>query len=464
MTKNPAGKKLHDLYLSSRAIYWSIGMSLVYCILYIYLMSYFAEYIAWGIIAVTQVGLFIGSGICFGEYFEHRHDAPSGVTDSHNEAGAFLAGGIVLGISALIFLCCICCGFNQLRVAINVVDASADFIRKTKRVILVPVLYFFIQFFVVITWCFCIACIWSCGDIIADKNSEIPQRKEVIFASSDKKFVYWGAFFMFFGLLWILAWIQAKTSFITMVAATSFYFNSNKDKEGDAEVGMGFKFAYMNHAGSLAFGALIVTIIQIVKIIFLTIAESAEKASGENPAVKCIVCCAGCIINCLERICDYINKAAYAYMAVSGDSFCTSAWNGFLLNLKHTLHFAWAKFLASGFIFIGKLSLVVLNCFSCYAIMRFITHDTEEVSSIASPMVIVALMTYISASVFLGLFDEAVLAMMTCLAIDSDLHGEPKYGPPTFHDALDGMGDDSKPKNAIVDGGWEKDKTGSSMV
>jgi hypothetical protein len=35
----------------------------------------------------------------------------------------------------------------------------------------------------------------------------------------------------------------------------------------------------------------------------------------------------------------------------------------------------------------------------------------------------------------LSLFDEAVVALMTCHAIDSDLHdGTPKYGPPTFHD------------------------------
>jgi hypothetical protein len=35
----------------------------------------------------------------------------------------------------------------------------------------------------------------------------------------------------------------------------------------------------------------------------------------------------------------------------------------------------------------------------------------------------------------LSLFDEAVVALLTCHAIDSDLHGTPKYGPPTFHDA-----------------------------
>ena len=123
-------------------------------------------------------------------------------------------------------------------------------------------------------------------------------------------------------------------------------------------------------------------------------------------------------------------------MAVSGDSFCTSAWNGFLLNLKHVLKFAWANLLANIFVFLGKLGLVVFNCFSLYMIMKYVTHDLEEISSLAAPMGIVAVITYLAATVILGLFDEVVLALMTCLAIDSDLNKEPKHGPPTFHDKV----------------------------
>lgn len=38
------------------------------------------------------------------------------------------------------------------------------------------------------------------------------------------------------------------------------------------------------------------------------------------------------------------------------------------------------------------------------------------------------------ASIFLGLLETAVLSLLTCLAVDIDINGEPKHGPPTFHD------------------------------
>ena len=44
------------------------------------------------------------------------------------------------------------------------------------------------------------------------------------------------------------------------------------------------------------------------------------------------------------------------------------------------------------------------------------------------------LMTYTIVSIFLGIFDEIVLSLMTCLAIDIDLNGDPEYGPPDFHE------------------------------
>jgi hypothetical protein len=107
--------------------------------------------------------------------------------------------------------------------------------------------------------------------------------------------------------------------------------------------------------------------------------------------------------------------------------------------MTHGLAFAWAKFLAEAFIFVGKIAVVLINCGSCYFIMKYVTNDftgDEAVSSAGAPLVVVGIVTFIATVVFLGLFDETVLALLTCLSIDTDLNGEPKYGPPTFHDAI----------------------------
>jgi len=102
--------------------------------------------------------------VCIYEYLNLNGSSNTLKKDSAN---GFLVAGIVSGLFGILFLIALVCGFNQLKIAIDVVDASADFLRKTKRVILVPVVYFFLQVIVVMTWMFAMCCIWSTGDISA---------------------------------------------------------------------------------------------------------------------------------------------------------------------------------------------------------------------------------------------------------------------------------------------------------
>ena len=138
-------------------------------------------------------------------------------------------------------------------------------------------------------------------------------------------------------------------------------------------------------------------------------------------------------------------------MAVSGESLCTSCWNGFLLSIKHGAKFAFANFIARLFILVGKIAIVTVNCFTCYFIMKNVTLDTEELDSIVAPIAAVAIVSFMAASIFLSLFDEAVLALVTCLCIDTDLNGTAQFGPPTFYDEIKFFGGNKEKKKNLGD-------------
>jgi len=58
-----------------------------------------------------------------------------------------------------------------------------------------------------------------------------------------------------------------------MVAASTYYFDSSADREGNAEVMTGVKFAYFNHFGSLAVGSFIIAVVQFIRFVFEYFAE-----------------------------------------------------------------------------------------------------------------------------------------------------------------------------------------------
>jgi hypothetical protein len=63
------------------------------------------------------------------------------------------------------FFCCICCGYKSLKMAIDVIDASADFLACTIRIIFVPGVFFFAQIIVVIIWVGAMMCVVSMNEI-----------------------------------------------------------------------------------------------------------------------------------------------------------------------------------------------------------------------------------------------------------------------------------------------------------
>lgn len=198
------------------------------------------------------------------------------------------------------------------------------------------------------------------------------------------------------------------------------------------------KVAHVNHAGSIAFGAFIIAVVQMIELIFMYLAKQAKQAGGDNQAIKIIVACGECILKCIEKIVDYLNSAAFAYMAVTGDNFCTSAWNGFLLNIKYCLEFTFANTLAKVFILLGKVALTIGNCFSFLYILKHVTHS--QLHSVAGPVVIVGIISFFTASLFLGIFETAVMSLMTCLSVDCNLHGDvAQFGPETFRDNADAI-------------------------
>lgn len=124
-------------------------------------------------------------------------------------------------------------------------------------------------------WLFSVACLWSWGDI--EVKSVGHQTKETFFPPGQKDNFYYALFFLIFMIVWIIEWIAAKVNFITMYSASTYYFSSSANEDGDADVFSAFKATYLYHAGSLAMGSFIIALVKIINFIISTICEYALK-------------------------------------------------------------------------------------------------------------------------------------------------------------------------------------------
>jgi hypothetical protein len=313
-----------------------------------------------------------------------------------------------------------------------VIDATADFMVATKRIAFVTIYYFFLSILVIVIWSLGLIGVIAMNEIRAVENSDGSMSKEIMWTSKTK----WMAFLMVFGIVWVVSFIREKTIFVYMISASQFYFSSSPDGIGSGSVMNGMWIANFKHAGSIALGSLLHTIVFFIRVVVEAITDAAERKSGNNAIVLLVACLLRCFVSCLESLIEYLNATAYAFMSISGDPYCKSAWNGFLLNLKHLVKFYFATTLAGMIVLMGVLAVLGLNCGSCYLILEYGTKNADQLSSVWVPMVFILITTFITAELFLGFFKHALRATLMSFAVDLELNGKIQFGSPSFHERM----------------------------
>lgn len=75
--------------------------------------------------------------------------------------------------------------------------------------------------------------------------------------------------------------------------------------------------------GSIAFGSLIVTILEMIRLL-LNAAQNNANADG-HPVEAALACCAACFVGILENLVEYFNRYAYIEIALYGKAYIPAA-------------------------------------------------------------------------------------------------------------------------------------------
>jgi len=190
-----------------------------------------------------------------------------------------------------------------------VIKTTSDWVADTKRLLLMPLLFFIVGMVIVFFWALGLAAIASISEegIVVNKIGSGDQTKTVKWSDN----TYYMIYTMIFYGVWIACFLISFNDYVTIVAAITWYFSDKHldDSDGipgDSEVLLGFKWGLCYQLGSLAFGSLILAIVTIVHAIMTYIAKKMEAASGENCAVKCLIGCIMCCVNCFDRFIRFI--------------------------------------------------------------------------------------------------------------------------------------------------------------
>lgn len=127
--------------------------------------------------------------------------------------------------------------------------------------------------------------------------------------------------FITFAAYWITEWLKNTIHATVSGVYGAWYFAPNNPASGATRGAAKRTLTYS--FGSIAFGSLIVAIINLLRQA-CSIARHREMAQGNMVASVCF-CLLGCIIGLLDWAVQFLNRYAFSYIALYGASYIQSA-------------------------------------------------------------------------------------------------------------------------------------------
>ncbi|XP_041663893.1 choline transporter-like protein 4 [Cheilinus undulatus] len=223
--------------------------------------------------------------------------------------------------------------------------------------------------------------------------------------------------------LWCVNFVIALGQCTLAGAFASYYWAFNKPHDIPTfPLSASFLRSLRYHVGSLAFGALILTLVQIVRIILEYIDHKTRSA--QNPVARFILCCLKCCFWCLEKFIKFLNRNAYIMIAVYGKNFCVSAKNAFSLLMRNILRVVVLDKVTDLLLFFGKLLVVggvgvlAFFFFSGRILLPGETFHSETLNYYWMPIITVVFGSYLIAHGFFSVYNMCVDTLFLCFLED----------------------------------------------
>eukprot|EP00795_Rhopilema_esculentum_P010208 gene10208-18889_t len=231
--------------------------------------------------------------------------------------------------------------------------------------------------------------------------------------------------FHLFGWFWLMNFIVAFGQCVLAGAFASWYWAW--DKKTDVPTlpllaSMGRTLRY--HTGSLAFGSLIIAIIQLIRA-GLEYLDHKLNGPGTQPGpvTKFLIKCLKCCFWCFEKFIKFLNKNAYIEIAVYGKNFCTSAKNAFLLLMRNVIRVVVLDKVTDFLLFIGKLTVVMGIAVGSFYWFK----DRKDLNYYLAPVMIITVGAYMIVSAFFSVYEMSIDTIFLCFLEDSERHdGSPE--------------------------------------
>ncbi|RHY10575.1 hypothetical protein DYB36_001753 [Aphanomyces astaci] len=363
-------------------------------------------------------------------------------------AAYIFIGVDVLVLLVLIFMC------SRIQIAVGIIREASKAIGRMPFLVLFPLVPVVSITAFVIYWIIAAAFLATAGKVsvvdvaatvnVANATTAANQLLlEQQYSFQDDNVLNYLLAYHVFGFLWTAQFLQA-VGYTTMAGAVcEYYWTLNKSVRrsvfavfwmvctnvecpwqtmGRVPILRSFYRTLRYHLGSMAFGSLIIAIIQFIRLVLEYVDQKLKTAQKGNTMVKVAMCAFKCCLWCFEKCMKFLNK----YVMSSCTSFCSAMKESFGLILANAARVATVSIVSMFLILLGKIFITSFCCMMLFLFLShppaglpsFFTDNLDNLSSPVFPLLVCGLLSFTIASFFLDVYETAIDTILLCFCED----------------------------------------------
>uniref|UniRef100_G3Q5Y8 Choline transporter-like protein 2 n=1 Tax=Gasterosteus aculeatus aculeatus TaxID=481459 RepID=G3Q5Y8_GASAC len=434
-------------------------IAMVVSLIFIVLLRFLAGIMVW--VMIVLVILVIGYGIahCYMEFASLKGDPGSDVTirDLGLQTDfsvylqirqTWLAFMIILAIVEIVVILLLIFLRKRIMIAIALIKEASRAVGHVMSSLLYPLLTFALLAVVIAYWAITAVFLSTSNDQVYKvfNNSDCEYARETcnpktfntsnvsaVCPDAECLFAFYGGetlyhkylilfqFYNVFLFFWCANFVTALGQVTLSGAFASYYWAFKKPDDIPAfPIFSSLGRALRYHTGSLAFGSLILSMVQVIRVHLEYLDHKLKGA--QNKFAKFLLSCMKCCFWCLNRCIKFLNRNAYIMIAIYGKSFCPSARDAFFLLMRNIVRVAVLDKVTDFLLFLGKLLIVgIVGIFSFFFFSGRISAIEDAAPSLNYywvPILTLVVGSYLIAHGFFSVYAMCVDTLFLCFCED----------------------------------------------
>uniref|UniRef100_A0A672LKH3 Choline transporter-like protein n=1 Tax=Sinocyclocheilus grahami TaxID=75366 RepID=A0A672LKH3_SINGR len=455
--EDEVGIKIFEDYASSW--FWiliGLVISMLISLIFILLLRFTAGFLFWMVIFGVIAALGYGIWHCYWEYSSLKGKPDSDITISDigfqtdfrvylQLSQTWLIFMISLAVIEAIIILVLIFLRNRVRIAIALLKEGSKAIGCIMSTLFYPIITFLLLAICIAYWAvtavypnfyesvYTVLVVMSCWFLFDVFQTFSQSNVTKLCPGSQCTFAFYGGESLYHRyifvlqlcnllvFLWLVNFTIALGQCTLAGAFASYYWALRKPADiPPCPLASSFGRALRYHTGSLAFGALILSIVQFIRIILEYLDHKLKGA--HNAFTRFLLCCLKCCFWCLEHFIKFMNRNAYIMISIYGKNFCASARDAFFLLMRNVMRVAVLDKVTDFLLFLGKLlisgSVGVLAFFFFTRQIPVIQEEVPSLNYYWVPLLTVIFGSYMIAHGFFNVYAMCVDTLFLCFLLD----------------------------------------------